>query len=177
MADERRLKLNGEAYLEVAHLDNKPFFVETSNMEVKLLVTRFNINAYDDTQSVVLVEVSVSVVDKIGAEVYSIIPNQMFVSDSSTNTCSIETVNTYDYTSWLDCIFQFRNTSLDRVFKQLQRYYDVRINCDNAELQRITVSGKLQTGLGLDNALYILQQLSDISYNRTADGQIYITHK
>lgn len=58
---ERRVKLCGEAYLDVARDIDRPFIVETSHMEVRVLGTRFNVNAYDEKQSVVLVSGSVDV--------------------------------------------------------------------------------------------------------------------
>src|SRR5690606_19289052 len=44
--DERRVILAGEAYFEVAHDAQRPFFVESRGSEVKVLGTHFNINAY-----------------------------------------------------------------------------------------------------------------------------------
>lgn len=44
---ERRVVLSGEAFFDVAKSD-KPFIVELAGCEVKVLGTRFNVQAYED---------------------------------------------------------------------------------------------------------------------------------
>ena len=48
VGDERRVKLAGEAYFEVAKNKAKPFRVEVDRVEVVVLGTSFNIHAYDE---------------------------------------------------------------------------------------------------------------------------------
>ncbi|MCG7859706.1 FecR domain-containing protein, partial [Flavihumibacter sediminis] len=45
---ERRVKLTGEAYFEVAQNAAQPFIVETPYQTVEVLGTHFNVNAYKD---------------------------------------------------------------------------------------------------------------------------------
>ncbi len=50
---ERRVEITGEAYFEVAENKQIPFKVIVNNaMEVKVLGTHFNINAYEDENAV-----------------------------------------------------------------------------------------------------------------------------
>ena len=60
---ERRIYAEGEIYLEVAPDKARPFIVESSDFDLKVLGTKFNISTYDalkETQ-IVLVEGSVEV--------------------------------------------------------------------------------------------------------------------
>ena len=58
----REIYVEGEVYLEVAHDPDRPFIVLTSDMNVRVLGTRFNVFAYPGVeQNVVLVEGSVNV--------------------------------------------------------------------------------------------------------------------
>lgn len=46
--DSREIFLSGEAYLEVARDEERPFIVRTSEVDIRVLGTVFNINAYPD---------------------------------------------------------------------------------------------------------------------------------
>jgi ferric-dicitrate binding protein FerR (iron transport regulator) len=64
---QREVILEGEAFFEVAKKDNKiPFFVKTSNIDIEVLGTSFNVMAYADEETVetTVVEGSVNVVQK-----------------------------------------------------------------------------------------------------------------
>ena len=59
----RNLTLQGEAYFEVAHDDERPFLVETSGITIAALGTAFNVKAYpdDDLIEATLVEGSIRI--------------------------------------------------------------------------------------------------------------------
>lgn len=59
----REIYVEGEVYLNVTHDTSKPFIVNTSGFEVRVLGTSFNISAYKNQEkaAVVLVEGSVNV--------------------------------------------------------------------------------------------------------------------
>lgn len=173
--NERRVRLHGEAYLDVAHDADHPFVVETSHMEVRVLGTRFNVNAYDGKQSVVLVSGSVEVAVPEQGERSRIRPDEMFTYDAGTGKRQISSVNTDNFVSWTEGFLQFRSAPLEQVFEQLQHFYDVRINYDSQLTEEITISGKLNLRNGLESALQHLKLLVPITYTHSADGEIDIT--
>ena len=63
--NKREIKLIGEAYFDVAHNANKPFIVETGKLNIKVLGTEFNVQAYpgDENVSTTLVKGKVSLED------------------------------------------------------------------------------------------------------------------
>ena len=74
---ERRIKLDGEAYFQVAQNIHKPFIVQTPKGNVEVLGTQFNVESYSDdsTFATALMEGAV----KITAGNYQcqLKPNQM----------------------------------------------------------------------------------------------------
>ena len=60
-----KLTLDGEAYFEVSHNTEKPFVVQTSKCNVEVLGTKFNVEAYSDSEdfNAALMEGSVKVIN------------------------------------------------------------------------------------------------------------------
>lgn len=173
---ERRVKLCGEAYLDVARDIDRPFIVETSHMEVRVLGTRFNVNAYDEKQSVVLVSGSVDVTALEQGESSRIRPEEMFTYDARTRGTA-DTLGGYQLILFPGpkASSNSKALPLEQVFMQLQHFYGVRINCDSHLTEEIMISGKLELRTGLESALNHLKLLAPISYMRSGEREIDIT--
>ena len=136
---------------------------------------RFNVNAYDEKQSVVLVSGSVDVTALEQGESSRIRPEEMFTYDARTGERQIRLVDTNNFVSWTEGFLQFKSAPLEQVFMQLQHFYGVRINCDSHLTEEITISGKLELRTGLESALNHLKLLAPISYTRSGEREIDIT--
>ena len=77
MNGERKVALSGEAYFEVKKHPGKKFIVNTSDISIRVLGTKFNVKAYPDEETIktTLVEGSISILnlkgDKKDKETYS----------------------------------------------------------------------------------------------------------
>jgi len=139
--NDRTIYVNGEIFLEVTKDADRPFKVKTSKMDVRVLGTSFNVNAYNDNskESVVLCKGSVDVNNRSGKK-DKIRPQEMLTIEN--NQMSKTIVNTYNYTFWVDETFIVEGKSLDEVFQQLSRYYRVKFECSD-DVKKQVCSGKL----------------------------------
>ena len=171
---ERRVRLAGEAYLDVAHDDARPFVVETSRMEVKVLGTSFDVSTYGDIHSVVLVEGSVEVENTGSNEKTVIKPDQMYRYDGSTGESRVEQVDAASMTTWKDGYLDIRNMTVQELFIQLERYYGVSIVCNDIPETQLTMSGKLILESRIDSVLDNLTNLLHMTYTIASDGVITV---
>lgn len=171
---ERRVRLAGEAYLDVAHDDARPFVVETSRMEVKVLGTSFDVSTYGDIHSVVLVEGSVEVENTGSNEKTVIKPDQMYRYDGSTGESRVEQVDAASMTTWKDGYLDIRNMTVQELFIQLERYYGVSIVCNDIPETQLTMSGKLILESRIDSVLDNLTNLLHMTYTIAPDGVITV---
>ena len=141
-ATERKIKVEGEIFIEVAPDASRPFYVETQRMSVSVLGTKFNVSAYasDSSQAIVLVEGRVSISPINSGESFILRPNQRF--NLTSDTSLIDEVEVYDHISWIDGIFQFRGETMEEIAQRLSRYYNVRIIC-SPEIAQKRTAGKL----------------------------------
>lgn len=160
--DKREIYVEGEAYLEVAHDSEKPFYVKTQTMNVRVLGTRFNVCAYqeDSQQQVVLVSGKVEV-ETHDQQNQILTPNELFDYDKQQAKVSVTKVDTNDYISWKEGYYQFSRQELSVLFKRLSRYYAVPIVWDET-VGSLSCSGKLDLTRQIDDVLDNLKKAAPI---------------
>ena len=161
--DKREIYVEGEAYLEVAHDSERPFYVKTQTMNVRVLGTRFNVCAYqeDSQQQVVLVSGKVEV-ETHDQQNQILTPNELFDYDKQQAKVSVTKVDTNDYISWKEGYYQFSRQELSVLFKRLSRYYAVPIVWDET-VGSLSCSGKLDLTRQIDDVLDNLKKAAPIS--------------
>ncbi|SMC94143.1 FecR family protein [Pedobacter africanus] len=136
-AKERRVKMTGEVYFEVAKLysslrggrdrrpERVPFFVETDKQEIQVLGTHFNVNAYPDETAVktTLVEGSVRVHARNGQSAL-LKPGQQAVLDGAIR---VRDADIEQQLAWKNGDFIFRGETLESVLRQVSRWYDIEV--------------------------------------------------
>lgn len=161
--DQRKVKLKGEAFFDVAKDAQKPFIVELENMDIKVLGTSFNISNYeeDKTESVTLVSGSVEVnVAQKGT--YQITPSEQLSLSEFHQTVNIEKVDTELFTSWKDNKYIFKNARLDDILKKLHRWYDFSVAYEDALMGEKRFSIIIDREDDLSKVLEIISYTSNI---------------
>jgi len=51
-SESREITLSGEAFFDVTHRKGSPFIVQTDNLDIRVLGTRFNVKCYEDEQTI-----------------------------------------------------------------------------------------------------------------------------
>jgi len=128
---QRRVKLSGEAYFQVAKDKLHPFIVETDKQEVEVLGTHFNVSAYPDDQAVktTLLEGSVKVAANGRSE--RLVPNQQSIL--SKGNLKINEVEADDVIAWKNGQFVFEDEPLESVMKKIARWYDIEVEYRGAD--------------------------------------------
>lgn len=126
---EREVELTGEGYFEVAHNAAKPFNVSVNGIEVQVLGTHFNINAYSDEATIktTLLEGSVKVGKGSASKV--IAPGEQAQIENLGNPkIIVQTVDVDVVLAWKNGRFIFHGNNIQSVMRQLARWYNVEVN-------------------------------------------------
>jgi len=175
--NNREVRLtSGEMYIEVATDRQKPFHVRTSDFNVKVYGTKFNVSAYDDSpKSVVLVEGRVSLQSANKKETI-LSPNEQAVY-SDNGTFHTQKVHVNQFISWKNGYLEFDKTPMTEVLKQIGRYYNLSFDFDNdVNLLKRTCTGKIYLSENLDNVMTTVGLLSSTICTKK-ENQIFITNK
>lgn len=125
----RQVFLLGEAFFEVKKDQAHPFNVNTQDINVEVLGTKFNVDTYSEntTANVVLVEGKVSLYKDNSAKENPVYlkPGMKGSTIMGQSEIKTEEVNTDYYTAWLKGSLVFKNASFDEIIKKLERHYNV----------------------------------------------------
>ncbi|HEX7905430.1 MAG TPA: FecR domain-containing protein [Chitinophagaceae bacterium] len=127
IGDERNVEITGEAYFEVAKNPSKPFKVKANGIEVKVLGTHFNVNAYNDepTTAVTLIEGAVELKNEDGTQLLK--PNQQAKGSSIGKIELINDPNIDAAIAWKKGYFLFKSLTVPGLMRQIRRWYNVEI--------------------------------------------------
>ncbi len=161
----RAVTLKGEAFFEVAKDESNPFVVSTHSFKVKVLGTRFNVEAFEaeDVSRVFLEEGSVEMLGNNNEHQTLLKPGQEYTYNSLGNTFKVAESTAEEQISWTKGILVLKNKSLLDAAKELEKFYDVDIEIIDKELESLPVYAKIESER-LEEVLEITKLILPIRY-------------
>ncbi len=133
----RSVMLSGEGYFEVAHNERLPFSVESKEVRVSVLGTKFNFRDYpSDADAIVSLaegRVALDMVHSKGETVY-LKPDQRAVVEKKTGRINVENYEVAHTVKWTRGYLIFNGESLADIAKDLERSYNVEVTIKNRAL-------------------------------------------
>lgn len=158
---ERRVEVTGEAYFEVAKNTQMPFVVRAGGMEdIEVLGTSFNINAYTDEP-----EISTSLIEgvvkvRVNGQEKKLAPGQQVRADRTGAVVNVVDHADMDQAvAWKNGIFNFNQTDIRAMMRQIGRWYDVEIVYPDGIPSQESFAGEMQRSLSLDKVLKGLENM------------------
>ncbi len=145
---DREVWLEGEAFFQVVKqpgLGNARFRVHTTDMEVKVLGTRFNVNSRRTRTRVVLNSGAVQVQVPQAAKIKSALmqPGELAELDASKKILTKKKVNPLLYSSWIHKKLLFDDTSIAEIASMLQDNYGLEVKLADPALADRRLTGEI----------------------------------
>lgn len=179
---ERKVRIEGEVYFEVAKNAAMPFIVtmelpQTSegawmrHARIEVLGTHFNINTYDGVDvKTTLLEGSLKVVNEgqenIRRKESAVIlkPGEQSIADGDLKMVIDRSPDIDKAMAWKNGLFIFEGASFNEIMRELERWYDVEIVYEKAA-PKIEFEGKLTRDVPLTDLLRMFEK-SDIHFRK-----------
>lgn len=178
-SDNREVELNGEAYFEVSKDKKHPFVVRTEAVDVRVLGTQFNVDAYCDSPDVrtTLLTGSVAVSNKSNSEHMILKPNEIAIYNKVEKKLTRKLLeDATDEISWRHGEFIFDDVPLRDIARELSNSFGTTIQITDPTLQNYRISARFRNGEDLETILSVLQDAGYFNYSHN-DKQITITAK
>ncbi|MBO9728530.1 MAG: FecR family protein [Chitinophaga sp.] len=171
----RTVKLEGEAWFDIAPAANQPFIVQSGQQSVLVLGTEFNVNAYPEEglSKTTLIQGSVKVSNNSGSVVIQ--PGQQAICNGNTNN-TIRTISadTEKETAWINNLFSFKNDNLPSVMREISRWYNIQVKY-RGQIPDERFYGEISRNSKLSDVLKILE-INGITFEIN-DNVITVTNK
>ncbi len=146
---ERRVKLSGEAFFDVAPDAARPFIVETAGVNIEVLGTSFNVNAYPSRNGIctsvesgrVAVSLATNPDERVVLE-----PGMQAGWEKGAHGLTSRTVNVANAAMWRSGYYLFEEEDIQSVLGVLSRWYGVKFIYEHRTPGTYTFSGKIHKG-------------------------------
>ena len=166
---DRKLAFQGEGYFEVEKNDEMPFLVQTHDVNVTVVGTKFNFRNYpEDEEAVVeLLEGKVALENQLKEEaVRYLSPNEKMVLHKATGEMDITSAKVKEATLWTENILLFDEDLLPDIVRKLERSYHVRIEIENEDLKQTRFYGQFnQLEQNIYDVLDMLSETGKLKYH------------
>ena len=170
--DRREVQLQGEAYFEVEKDARHPFVVKADPVEVEVLGTHFNVEAYpgDAEVKTTLLEGSVAVNAPAVSSRITLSPGESAIYNRADKTLQEEkTKENNTTTGWRDGHFHFDYLPLREIARELSNAFHVKIKITDEDIKDFRIRAHFTEGESLDQMLDLLQPAGNFSYSKTND--------
>lgn len=174
---DRKLAFQGEGYFEVEKNDEMPFLVQTHDVNVTVVGTKFNFRNYpEDEEAVVeLLEGKVALENQLKEEsVRYLSPNEKMELHKATGKMDITSAKMKEATLWTENILLFDEDLLPDIVRKLERSYHVQIEIENEDLKQARFYGQFnQLEQNIYEVLDMLVETGRLEYQEK-DKVIYL---
>lgn len=167
----RDIKLTGEAYFKVKRNPEKPFIVTMQDMTLKVLGTSFNINSY--SKSPTKVSVLTGIVNLKSNSGKSVILTKNQHADFTGSSFHVTKVESVEKIVWTKNNIVLEQTTLGETAKILENSYNVTIDFEDKELEKLIISGKFNEEK-LENILASIAFVKKLKIDYLTKNQIII---
>lgn len=154
---QRQVWLNGEAYFEVAKQAGKTFLVEAGTVEVQVLGTHFNVNAYGDETPVRTTLTEGAVKMSAAGESRILKPGEEGSINKQNGGMKVASADVDMALAWTRDLFLFDNTNIKGIMRDVSRWYDVDVIYETKNLENKNFSGVMSRYEEVDSLLQRLE--------------------
>ena len=167
---KREVRLTGEAYFDVEKDTRHPFIVKAESVNVQVLGTQFNVEAYPEDPEIKTTLIEGSVAVSIPEENRRIVlsPNESAIYNRLQKSLQHE-INPKSSNDivWRNGHFLFDYLPLQEITRQLSHAFNIKIEITDPELRNYHIRANFTNGESLEEMLELLKEAGNFNYTIT----------
>lgn len=166
----RNVSLKGEAFFEITSDASRPFIIDAGKASVKVVGTSFNVITENSRSAVEVFVKTGKVVLSDNSGNRNLVLEPGYIGTMNSDSAEKGVNQNPNYMSWNTGKLEYDGQSLDIVFKDLKRVYDMDIVVDDPSILSNTWTSPIVSHSN-DTIIRIICVSFNLSYTR--DGNIY----
>ncbi|MBC8053021.1 MAG: FecR family protein [Sphingobacteriaceae bacterium] len=178
----REVRLDGEAFFDVAKIKDRPFIVHAGKIDIKVHGTAFNVKYYQDDKNIetTLLHGKIEVSDNTNKEKPSIflVPNQKLIIPAERSvSAKAPSKKAYELLNldtkleekerieiaWIYNRMEFRGESFEDLARKLERWYNVTITFEDDAVKSLMFNGSFEKETA-EQAFSALQKVAAFNF-------------
>lgn len=175
-ADNRNVKLPGEACFDVKKNENLPFCVNSKSADLKVLGTKFTYRDYPDdkTMMVQLIRGHVDIESSKTGRHIRMQKDETMTLDKQTGCMTKRKTDTSQSDSWVRGEQFFDEVPLQQIAKTLERAYNVKITVAPQMQDKTFYISFNSSGMDINAVLRTMAETNRMKFRKTNDGNYYL---
>jgi ferric-dicitrate binding protein FerR (iron transport regulator) len=173
----RSVYIDGEGYFSVVHNEKQPFIVKTTEMEVEVLGTVFNVSSYSDSEVFTATLengwVNVSINNRRDRKI-ELAPGEQFVYNRVSGTFKKQIADIDMEIAWIKGYLIIRKMSVEEIAKIIERKYAMNVYINSNRYENETITIKLMNNEGINEFMQVLKDLIPKLYYKIENNNLYI---
>ncbi len=155
----RQVELSGEAYFDVKHDEKHPFIVHIGDQQIRVLGTRFSVNAYPEDRIIETSLVSGSVKFESNSKIdgkseHMLKSGYSLYYDKVNNSISTAKIQSSYYSYWENGVYSFKDESLESLAVKIKRIFNIEVVFQDDFLKTKTYTGDIN----INDNIYIFME-------------------
>jgi transmembrane sensor len=174
---ERRVKLEGEAFFEIAHDTVKPFFIDVQNLEIRVVGTAFNVDERTEKGKIIVTVTEGTVLLKGIKETIKLEKGQRAKYNIETGYFEKAENRSLNFMAYKSKELAYEYQPLSKVVSDINENYGVSVEIISDEIKNCPISGNFNFGRQtLDEILnvFIKNQCSDMNIDRLPNDRFLL---
>ncbi|MBO9154743.1 FecR family protein [Chitinophaga sp. GCM10012297] len=173
----REVWLEGEGYFEVAPRQGKTFLVHAGTLDVNVLGTSFNIDAYTPGETVTVTVASGKVAVGSGESARATLAaNQQAVYLAAAGKIETNNISAADFSAWRQGQLVFKKAMFSTIAQKLERRYNVRIRFSGEHIAHALLTARFDGNVPLKDVLEMLCDIYGFNYRQEPGKNEYLVY-
>lgn len=173
---ERDVVLRGKAYFEVSPNKYKPFIISTSNTKIRVLGTKFLVDAKNASKEIVVVDegkVAFSSIKNAKRRPLELVANKVGIWSANDNSLIEQSKSTPNQNASISRRLVFNDTPLRQVIQDFETYFKIKVVLEDKKLDNLKYSG-IFSDIQAENAIDILAKSLNLTVSKK--DSVYFIH-